>query len=195
MRAHAEGLTFSRPGCRVVRRLEYMRDAPGREYVVLLVASRLFAHPGTVAVRLHERGGGSFDVEWKEPAAQVPGGAATPLLPARCRDASARTRTGDAVGVVTRWTVECGSETLAGGGRHHGAGRRARSSASSSPTGRCAAAGSAGHAAVPIPAAARLDAPVPTSGSASSILAAPIICSSSSASSCSRERSGASPRP
>src|SRR4029450_12068350 len=47
--------------------------------------------------------------------------------PARCRDASARTTTGnagvrgseplstgDAVGVVTRWTVDCGSETLVG---------------------------------------------------------------------------------
>jgi hydrogenase/urease accessory protein HupE len=82
---------------------------------VLVLASRVFAHPlAPSLLELREGDAGSFDVVWKVPVAQVPGTAATPLLPAGCRDTSARTTVGDAVGVVTRWTVACGARGLVG---------------------------------------------------------------------------------
>ncbi len=65
-------------------------------------------------LEVHERGDGAVDVEWKMPAAGVPGAAPSPVLPARCHDASPRTTTTDAVGVTTRWTAACGDGTLVG---------------------------------------------------------------------------------
>jgi hydrogenase/urease accessory protein HupE len=83
--------------------------------VALLMAAPLFAHPlAPSLLELRERGAGSVGVEWKVPRAEVPGTAATPLLPARCRGASNPTTTMDAVGITTRWTVECGAGTLVG---------------------------------------------------------------------------------
>jgi hypothetical protein len=62
-----------------------MRDAEAASTVVLLVASQLFAHPPwhRRCSSSTERGGGSFDVEWKGAGGAGAGGAATPLLPAR----------------------------------------------------------------------------------------------------------------
>jgi hydrogenase/urease accessory protein HupE len=83
--------------------------------LVFAVAASAEAHPlAPSMLELRERGAGSFDVEWKVPAAGVPGDAATPVLPGRCRDATPRTTARDALGVRVRWTVECGSAPLVG---------------------------------------------------------------------------------
>jgi hypothetical protein len=101
--------------------------------------------------------------------------------------------------VVTRWTVECGSETLVG--EEVGVKALGPAAASSASLADGQVVQQLVLPATPrfqIPAAARAwdvaGAYVrPRRRAPSSV--APIICSSSSASSCSRERSGASPRP
>ncbi len=84
---------------------------------IVLVLARgavVAAHPlAPSLLELREHDAGRVDVQWKVPVTEVPGLAATPVLPAACRDASPRVRASDGVGVATRWTIECG-ESLVG---------------------------------------------------------------------------------
>lgn len=76
--------------------------------LALLVATPVGAHPlAPSLLELHQRDGGRADVEWRVPVARVPGSHPAPVLPSRCRDASAHDTTRDEIAVRTRWTVDC----------------------------------------------------------------------------------------
>lgn len=73
------------------------------------------AHPLAPSLLSVEASGGHrFEVQWKTPLQRVPGSKLQPVLPQSCGKASAAVSVVQGTGLVTRWTVDCGTDDLAG---------------------------------------------------------------------------------
>ena len=93
-----------------------MRRAVGLALALaLLVPAAVRAHGlDPVSLALRETAPGRFDVRWRASTLRVPGTNVRPTLPARCRTTSEPVAEDGGDHVTLRWTVDCGSEALAG---------------------------------------------------------------------------------
>jgi hydrogenase/urease accessory protein HupE len=81
----------------------------------LVSAAALHAHGlDPASLTLRETAPGVFDVHWRESALRLPGTDVRPILPARCRETSVPQAEDGGDHVTLRWTVDCGSDGLAG---------------------------------------------------------------------------------
>ena len=86
-----------------------------RLLLLLLAPSVALAHgldPASLALR--ETRPGVFEVRWKASALRLPGANVQPVLPARCRRIGGAEAVDETDRVTLRWTVDCGTDGLAG---------------------------------------------------------------------------------